>query len=67
VHSLWALVNHLAAWVEVVTLWIVERRPIESPNAGDFPPVTETGDAVWEAALDDLDRRHRSLLDVVAA
>jgi hypothetical protein len=66
VHSIWALVNHLAVWVEVVALRIVEWRPIESPDAGDFPPVTDTGDAAWAAALDDLDRRHRALLAVVA-
>ena len=66
VHSIWGLVNHLAAWVEVVALRIVEWRPIESPDAGDFPPVADTGDAAWAAALDDLDRRHRALLAVVA-
>jgi hypothetical protein len=66
VHSIWGLVNHLAAWVEVVALRIVERRPIESPDAGDFPHVTETGDTAWAAALDDLDRRHRELLAAVA-
>jgi hypothetical protein len=66
VHSIWALVNHLAAWVEVVASRIVEWRPIESPDAGDFPPVTETGDAAWAATLDGFDRRHRGLLGVVA-
>jgi DinB superfamily len=65
-HSVWALVNHLSAWVEVVALRISEWRVIASPAAGDFPPVTDTGDAAWADALDDLDRRHRQLLDVVA-
>jgi hypothetical protein len=65
-HSVWALVNHLAAWVEVVVLRISERRAIRLPDAGDFPPVTDTDDAAWAAALDTLDRRHRQLLDVVA-
>jgi hypothetical protein len=45
---------------------IVEWRPIVQPQAGDFPPVTDAGDAAWAAALDDLDRRHRELLGVVA-
>ncbi len=66
VHSVWALVNHLAVWVEVVASRIVEWRPIELPDAGDFPPVTDTGDPAWAAALGDLDRRHRELLGVVA-
>jgi hypothetical protein len=66
VHSIWALVNHLAAWVEVVANRITEWRPITGPDAGDFPPVTDTSEAAWSAALDNLDRQHRHLLDVVA-
>ena len=65
VHSIWALVNHVSAWVEVVTLRVVEWRAVEMPDAGDFPPVTDTGDAAWTAALADLDRRHGELLRVV--
>jgi hypothetical protein len=65
VHSIWALVGHLAVWVEVVALRMAEWRAIETPDAGDFPPVTDTGDAAWAAALADLDRRHGELLRVV--
>ena len=64
-HPIWALVKHVSAWVEVVALRIVEWRVIEMPNAGDFPPVTDTGDAAWSAALADLDCRHGDLLRVV--
>ena len=64
-HCIWALVNHVSAWVEVVTLRITEWRAIATPEAGDFPPVTDTEDAAWEAALADLDRRHGELLRVV--
>ncbi|MBX9584765.1 MAG: DinB family protein [Gemmataceae bacterium] len=66
VHSIWALVNHVSIWVEVVSLRITEWRAIESPDAGDFPPVTNVGEAAWAGALDTLDQRHRRLLDVVA-
>src|SRR5262245_23262137 len=65
-HSIWALVNHVAVWVEVVALRITEWRAISTPDAGDFPPVTDTDDAAWAATLDALDRQHRKLLDVVA-
>lgn len=64
-HSIWALVRHLSAWIEVVTLRIVEKRAIISPGAGDFPPVNETGEAAWNATLAELERRHQRLLDVV--
>lgn len=66
VHSIWALVNHLGAWVGVAADRITEWRPITEPDAGNFPPVTDASDAAWAAALDELDRQHRKLLDVVA-
>jgi hypothetical protein len=65
-HSIWALVNRLSAWVEVVALRLAEGRPVTAPEAGDFPPVTDTSATPWAATLDELDRRHRRLLDVIA-
>lgn len=65
-HSIWALVNHLAAWIGVVADRVTEWRPIEEPENGNFPPVTDTSGAAWAAALDELACQHRKLLDVVA-
>ena len=65
-HSIWGLVNHLAAWVEVVATRATERRAIMTPDAGDFPPATDTSEKAWSAALENLDRQHRNLLGVVA-
>jgi hypothetical protein len=65
-HSIWVLVNHLSAWVEVVALRLTQWRAVESPEAGDFPPIAETSPESWAASLDALERRHRALLDVVA-
>lgn len=67
VHTIWAQVNHIAAWVEVVTFRIREWREILMPEAGNFPAVSGEGDAAWSAALDNLDRQHHQLLDVVAS
>jgi hypothetical protein len=64
-HSIWELVNHVSAWVEVVTRRITERRAIESPDAGDFPPVTTPSPDAWAAALAELDQRYRALIGVV--
>jgi hypothetical protein len=64
-HSIWAIVHHVTAWVEVVALRIAEWRPLETPQAGDFPPVTDLGDAAWAAALESLDRQHEELLRIV--
>ena len=65
-HSIWALVNHLSAWVEVVALRAAGWRAVPEPDAGDFPPVTDTSEEAWSAALDGLDRQHRKLREVVA-
>jgi hypothetical protein len=65
VHSIWALVKHLTAWIEVVRLRITENRAIEVPLAGDFPIVTDTSEAAWEASLADLGRQHQELIKVV--
>src|SRR5439155_16563823 len=57
----------LAAWVEVVTLRITERRAVTVPAAGDFPPVTDTRPEAWDASLAELERQQRRLRQVVAA
>jgi hypothetical protein len=60
-HSIWGIINHLAAWAEVAALRLTERRAVEQPAAGDFPSVTDTSAGAWEKALDELDRQHRSI------
>jgi uncharacterized damage-inducible protein DinB len=64
-HSIWGIVNHLAAWIEVVIRRIDERRAIEEPATGDFPPVTEESDTSWATALAQLDKQHRALLELI--
>src|SRR5262245_39456912 len=66
-HSIGALVNHIAAWTEVVRLRIEQRRALAEPAAGDFPPVADTSPAAWEVTLAELDRQQRLLLEVVAS
>ena len=64
-HSIWGLVLHLTVWVEVVRLRIVERRAIEEPARGNFPPVADTSPAAWAGALADLGTEVQRLRDVV--
>jgi uncharacterized damage-inducible protein DinB len=65
-HSIWGMVVHLAAWDGVVADRIIERRAIEWPDVGDFPPVNESGPEAWAEALRELDRQHERLVDVVS-
>ncbi|MFO0811236.1 MAG: DinB family protein [Gemmataceae bacterium] len=66
-HTIWELVNHLDAWVEVVTLRLTEWRAIEEPAMGDFPPPAGTTPVTWEVDLGRLDHHYRQLCEAVAA
>jgi uncharacterized damage-inducible protein DinB len=52
-HSIWEIVNHLAAWHS-----IVERRlngeTVEVTVERDWPPVWEVNDVAWQRALENL-------------
>jgi uncharacterized damage-inducible protein DinB len=65
-HTIWEIVAHLAAWDEVVSSRIAERRSIEAPASGDFPPVASTGTAAWSEALSELRRQHTRLIETVS-
>ncbi len=54
VHSIWELVHHLTAWVEVVRLRVAEGQTITDLPGGNFPPVTDTSAAAWTAAVAEL-------------
>jgi hypothetical protein len=60
-------VAHLAAWDGVVADRIAERRAIETPESGDFPPVIESESEAWAAAPRELDRQHARLVEAVSA
>ena len=63
-HSIWELVLHLEAWTRVE----IERlagKPVEEPEAGDWPAVTGTSEAAWQKAKQDLEAAHRELVAAV--
>jgi hypothetical protein len=59
-HSVWVLVNHLSADIDLVTRRITEWRAIGETE--DFLAVTDSSESAWAAALENLDRQHRTLL-----
>jgi uncharacterized damage-inducible protein DinB len=65
-HSIREIVAHLAAWDDGVAKRITERRSIESPDRGDFPPVTETSAEAWAEALSELQRQHSRLVETLS-
>ena len=81
-HSIWELVLHIAAWDEVtvrraegntVIAWDeVAVRPAEGnavifTEKQNFPPVTDTSEAAWRKALEQVKAAHTKLVKTVAA
>ena len=64
-HSIWELVLHMAVWKDVAR-WRIEHSERVPTDAENFPPVTDTGAAAWQQALDRLIQSHRALLADVA-
>jgi hypothetical protein len=65
-HSIWELVRHVAAW-EIAAAQSIERNQyMFLEGAADWPPVEETSEAAWAAALVELDDAQKMLVDALA-
>ena len=49
-HSLWEILNHVTAWTRVVQRRL-NGEAVELTGADDWPPVGDTSDASWQAAV----------------
>lgn len=65
-HSIWELVTHASAWVEVVRRRLAEWRPVTLTDAENFPAITDTSPVAWATTLAELDGRVRALRELVA-
>jgi uncharacterized damage-inducible protein DinB len=63
-HSIWELVLHIAAWDGAV-LRRFSGAAVELSDAENFPPVTDTSEAAWLAALAQARRTHHDLIAAV--
>ncbi|HEX8384919.1 MAG TPA: DinB family protein [Rubricoccaceae bacterium] len=65
-HSVWEVVLHLAAWMEIGTRRVVARAPVPMDPSDDWPPVPEPADAAaWAETLGRLSEAQRALLEAV--
>ncbi len=64
-HSIWELVSHIAAW-ERVFLSRLAGKPMNEPEEGDFPPVTDASEAAWQKTLTKMEETHRRLIETIA-
>jgi uncharacterized damage-inducible protein DinB len=63
-HTIWELALHISAWESAVASRLAGRY-ISEPDEGDFPAVTDTSDAAWQATLAQLDATHHRLRDAI--
>jgi uncharacterized damage-inducible protein DinB len=59
-HSIWELVNHLAAWHQIVRRELAGEAVEVTPEM-DWPPVWEVSEVAWRRALDVLDESRKRL------
>jgi uncharacterized damage-inducible protein DinB len=64
-HSVWEIVLHTAAWERIVTERL-EGRYGEPSDEEDWPPVNDTSEQAWEAAIELLKDTHETLEKVVS-
>ncbi len=60
-HSAWEILRHMTAWVRAVHRR-VRGEVCELDGEADWPPVRETSQQAWTAALDDLRRAQSELI-----
>ncbi len=65
-HSVWELVNHLAAWYAIV-LHRLQGESVDVTTERDWPPVWEVSDPAWKRATENLSESRARLRSVVAA
>jgi uncharacterized damage-inducible protein DinB len=60
-HSIWEIVLHITAWVEIARLRVAGQATDDPPPEQDWPPVPASDPAAWRLALDRLGESHRQL------
>lgn len=63
-HTIWEIVLHIAAWNEGARLRLAGERA-ELSTEEDWPPVTDTSEGAWLAALATLERNNQRLRDAL--
>jgi uncharacterized damage-inducible protein DinB len=64
-HSIWELVLHIAVW-EGVVISRLAGAPMNEPEEGDFPIVTDTSEEAWRRTLGRFDETHRRLIEAIS-
>ena len=64
-HSIWEIVRHVTVWEAEVARVIDGKEYVSLQGDAEWPPLTDTGDAAWKTALEELDGANAALCDAV--
>ena len=64
-HSIWEIVLHVAAWETAAAQSIERGEGVFLEGTADWPPVTDTSEAEWKSALEQLDRAQTALIGAI--
>ena len=64
-HGIWELVNHIIAWEQIAKERLEGNAPADIADEVNFPPVTDTGEAAWQATLLALGASNQALRDSI--
>lgn len=63
-HTIWELVNHTRAWIEIVRVRI-QGQNVNVTQDVNFPPVTDASEAAWKESLRQLEEADSGLRKTV--
>ena len=66
-HSIWELVVHMTAWLEIPRRRIAERQAIEAAPEEDWPPCPAATEVNWRKATQELTKLNQELRQAVHA
>jgi hypothetical protein len=66
-HSIWEIVNHLLAWLNEVTSELEGKKYVTLKGDADWPPVTDSSTAAWDATVKNLAVSHARLCEKIDA
>ncbi|MEO6393601.1 MAG: DinB family protein [Pyrinomonadaceae bacterium] len=65
-HSIWEIVHHIAGWENIWLRRFAGDPDASEPEEGDFAPVVEISEAVWQSTLTRLNDIHAKLIETVS-
>ncbi|PYP85166.1 MAG: hypothetical protein DMF61_17885 [Blastocatellia bacterium AA13] len=64
-HSIWEIVNHIAAWERIARERILEWNIRKVSDEEDWPPVVEASESAWSSALEALKQTNSELRETI--